>query len=156
MQATSISDSVTRVNDWTRLDSSHDFWWLGLDSSHVEKNGDSTQVTYFTECLESSHNQWLESESFLQNLSLWWANTVCLHTNKWAFFALVILNIGANFLFPLSSRAMLPFKVQVSPTITETDLRFCFSIMGQQGTINWHLIVFKCNICKPCSRQSAS
>jgi len=28
----------------TRLDSSHNFWWLGLDSSHVEKNGNSNRL----------------------------------------------------------------------------------------------------------------
>jgi len=54
-----VSDSVTRVNDSTQLDSSYDFWWLGLDSSHVEKNGDSTRVTFFTEWLDSCHSQWL-------------------------------------------------------------------------------------------------
>jgi len=36
---------------------------------------------------------------------------------------------------------MLPFKVQVFPTCTEVDLRFCISLMGQQGTIYWHLII---------------
>ena len=51
------SDSVTRVKDSTWLDSSHDFWWLGLDSSHVEKKGGSTRVTFFTEWLDSSHSQ---------------------------------------------------------------------------------------------------
>jgi len=42
-----------------------------------------------------------------------------------------------NFLFRLAmaSRAMLPLKDQVSPTCTEADLRFCFSLMGQQSTI---------------------
>jgi len=34
-----ISDSVTRVND-----SCHDFGWIVLDSSHAEKNGDSTRL----------------------------------------------------------------------------------------------------------------
>jgi len=30
-------------HQWYR-GSSHDFWWLGFDSSHVEKNGDSTRL----------------------------------------------------------------------------------------------------------------
>ena len=41
----------------TRLESRWERWWL-----------DSTRVTFFTEWLDSSHNQRLESESFLQNL----------------------------------------------------------------------------------------
>ena len=45
------------------------------------------------------------------------------------------LTISENFLFWLSSRAMLPFKDQVSPTCTEIHLRLCFSLMGQQSTV---------------------
>ena len=64
------TDSVTPVND-----SSHDFLWLGLDTHHVEKNGDSTRVTFFTEWFDSTRvtisDSRLDSESFLQNL---WAS----------------------------------------------------------------------------------
>jgi len=41
----------------------------------------------------------------------------------------------------MSSRAMLPFKDQVSPICTEVDLRVCFSLRDQQGTTYWHHIV---------------
>ena len=64
-----VSDSVTRVNDSTQLDSSYDFWWLGLDSSHVEKNGDSTRVTFFTEWLDSSQIHFCKISEFCCNLS---------------------------------------------------------------------------------------
>jgi len=39
----------------TRLESCRETWWL-----------DSTRVTFFTTWLESSHSQWLKTESFLQ------------------------------------------------------------------------------------------
>jgi len=38
-----------------------------------------------------------------------------------------MFNIVANFLFRLSSRSMLPFKDQVSPTCTKVDLRLLFT-----------------------------
>jgi len=56
-------------------------------------------------------------------------------------FASVMFKIGANFLCSLSGCAMLPLKDQVSPTCTEVDLRLCFSLIGQQGTIYRYLIV---------------
>jgi len=43
--------------------------------------------------------------------------------------------IGANFLFCLSSRAMLPFNDQMFPSGTRVNLRSCFWLMGQQGTM---------------------
>jgi len=52
-----------------------------------------------------------------------------------------------NFLFCLSSCAMLHFKDQVSPTCIEGDLRLCFLIGVSRGTIYWHLIVVSCSIC---------
>jgi len=60
-------DSVTRVND-----SSHDFWWLELDSSHVENDCDSTQLESRFSQNDSTrvtvNDSRLESESFLQKL----------------------------------------------------------------------------------------
>jgi len=50
-----------------------------------------------------------------------------------AFFASVIIKIGANFLFWLSGRAMLHSKDQVFPTCIEADLRLCFSLRGQNS-----------------------
>jgi len=54
----------------TRLDSSHDFWWLGLESRWEKWWLNSSHV--FTEWLGSTrvtiNDSRLESESFLQNL----------------------------------------------------------------------------------------
>jgi len=36
---------------------------------------------------------------------------------------------------------MLNFKDQAFSTYTEVDLRLCFSLRGQQGTIYWNIIV---------------
>ena len=58
--------------------------------------------------------------------SFWLTNPVCLHTNKWSFFGLVMIKIGANFLFRLSSRVMLYPYGQVFITCTKVDLRFAF------------------------------
>ena len=63
---------------------------------------------------------------FTKSLSSWWTNPVPLHTKKWALFAWVMIKMGENFLFWLSSRAVLHFKDQVSPTCKEVDLRLCF------------------------------
>jgi len=108
------SDSVTRVNDSTRVTSFGD--------------SDSTRVTLkkIVTRLDSSHSQWLETRVrviFTKSLSSWWTNPVRLHTKKWGFFASVMIKIGENFLFWLSSCAMLHFKDQVSPTCVEADLR---------------------------------
>ena len=57
--------SVTRVNYSTRAT-------IFGDSSYIEKNGEWTRVTFFTEWLDSIrvtiNDLRLESESFLQNL----------------------------------------------------------------------------------------
>ena len=52
---------------------------------------------------------------------------------KWEFFASEMIKIGDNFLFWLSSRAVLYFKDQVSPTCTEVDLRVCFHLGVSNG-----------------------
>jgi len=127
--------SVTRVND-----SSHDVEWLGLDSSHAEKNGDSTRVTFFTEWLESSQSKWLETRVrviLTKSLSSSWTNPVGLPTKKWAFFHSVIIKIDANLLFCLSSRSMLYFRHQVSRTSTEGAPETLLSLSGQQGTTHY-------------------
>jgi len=135
-----VSDSVTRVTI---------FLWLGLDLSHVEKNGDSTGVTFFTEWLDSSHNQWLETRVrvfFTKSLNLWWTNPVHLRTKKWASFALAMIKIIANFLSCLSSPSMLHFKHQVSPTCTEVEQRhfFHWEVSRAQyiDTLSWFNVLF--------------
>jgi len=58
-----------------------------------------------------------------------------------------MIKIGGYFLFCLSSRSMLHFKDQVSPTRVEVDLRLCFhwgvSRAQYIDTLSW----FKCSIC---------
>ena len=128
------SDSVTRVND-----SSHNFWWLGLDSSHVEKHGDSIRLESCVSQNDSTrvtvYDSRLVSESFLQNLWVPDGQTqfVCTQINEhyllqdWRKFSVIFCTkIGGNFLFCLFSRAMLHFKEQMSPICIEGDLRHCF------------------------------
>jgi len=47
----------------TRPDSSHDFWRLELDLSHVEKNGDSIRLSFFCRMTR------LESQSMARDSS---------------------------------------------------------------------------------------
>jgi len=120
-------------------------------SSRVTIIGDwkSTRVMFFTEWLDSSHIQWLESRArviLTKCLSSWWTNPVRLHTKKWAVFASMMIKIGGNFLFCLSSRTMLHFMDQVSPTWIEGELRFCFhwgvSRAQYIDTLSWFNVVF--------------
>ena len=120
------SDSVTRVNDATRVticgNSNSTLVTLRKILTRLES------VTFFTEWLDSSHSPWLETRVrviFTICLSTWWTNLVRLHAKKWAFYASVMTKIGWNFLFCLSSCAMLHFKDHVSPTCVEVDLRHC-------------------------------
>jgi len=72
------STRVTIFGDSTRLESRWRKWWVELN--HVEENGESSEVTYFTEWLVSSHNhhnQWLENRHFYKiiftkSLNSWW------------------------------------------------------------------------------------
>ena len=61
-------------------------------------------------------------------------------------FASVMIKIVGNFLFCLSSRDMLHFKDQVSPTCVEGDLRLCFhwgvSMAQYIDTLSWINVVF--------------
>jgi len=79
--------------------------------------------------LESSHSQWLETRVrviFAKSQSIWSTNPVCSHTKKLSFFGPVMIKIGENFLFSLSSRVILYPKGQVFITCTEVDPRFAF------------------------------
>ena len=114
---------IAWLESMTRLDSSYDFCWLGLDSSHVKKNGDLTRL----ESCFSQNDSTRVRVIFTKFLSSWWTNPVRSHTKKWAFFASVMIKIDRNFLFCLSSRAMLHFKDQVSPTSIEGDLRLALT-----------------------------
>ena len=89
----SDSDSVTRVT--------------------VSGDSDSTQVTLRKRVnrLESQSMTRDSSQSFFAKFrSLWWKTQfVCTQRNE-HFFVLVMIMIGVNFLFCLSSRAMLPVR----------------------------------------------
>jgi len=82
---------------------------------------------------------------FTKSLRFWWTNPVRLHTWN-EFFASVMIKIGGNFLFCLSSCAMLHFKDQVSPTCEEGDLRLFFhwGVSREQyiDTLSWFNVVF--------------
>ena len=63
---------------------------------------DSTRVTFFTQWLDLSNRHWLGTRVIVictKYPNIWMTNPVRLHTNEWAFFASVVINIGANFLF---------------------------------------------------------
>ena len=102
----------------TRFESRCEKWWL--DSSHIFH-----RMTR----LDSIHSHWLEIRVrfiFQKSMSPCWTIPLRLHTKKRGFFASVMIKIGANFLFCLSSRSMLHFKDCVFPTCMEVDLRLCF------------------------------
>ena len=120
-----------------------------LESRWNKWRFDSSRVTFFTEWLGSSHSQSLETRVrviFTKSLSSWWTKPLRLHTKKWAFFASVMIKIGGNVLFCLSSRGMLHFKDQVSSTCIEGDLRRCFhwgvSRSQYTDTLSWFSVVF--------------
>jgi len=52
-----------------QCDSSHDYWWLGLDSSHVEKNGDSSHVFHRITPVESQSMTRDYSQSHFKKIS---------------------------------------------------------------------------------------
>ena len=133
------SDSVTRVNDSTRVTI------FGVsDSTRVTLRKMVTRLASHFSQNHSSHSQWLESESLLQNLYVPdWTNTVRLHTRKYALFASVMIKIGVKFMFCLSTRAMLHFKDQVSPTCIEEDFAFTEGSAGHNIDISsWFIVVF--------------
>ena len=83
---------------------------------------------------------------FTKSPSSWWTNPVRLHTKEWGIFASVMVKIGGNFLFCHSSRALLYFKHQVSPTCIEGDLRLCLHLGVSRAqytdTLSWFNLVF--------------
>jgi len=82
---------------------------------------------------------------FTKSLGLWRTNPVRLHTKRWAFLPSVVIMIGANFLFYLSSRPLLHFKNQVSQAFTEVDLRLFFTRVSRTqyiDTLPWFNVLF--------------
>jgi len=124
---------------WTRLMSRWDKWWL--DSSHVFHRMNRLESQSMTE--DSSQSHFYKISEFLMNKPSSFAQ------KKWAFFASVMIKIGANFLFCLSGHAILHFNEQVSPTCTEEDLTLCFhwgvSRAQYIDTLSWFNVVFACH-----------
>ena len=123
------SDSVTRVNYSTRVTIFGDFDSTRVTLRKMVTRLDSSHVFHKMTRLESQSIKLFETRVrviFAKSQSLWLTNPVCLHTKKWSFFSPVMITIGANFLFWLSSRVMLYPEGQVFITCTEVDLRFAF------------------------------
>jgi len=144
MWVTDISDGVTRLR--TPLESRWEKWWL-----------DTTRVTFFTQWLESQSLTRVESHSMTRDPSqshfykifeiLMDKPSLFAH-KEMSIFASVMIKIDGNFLFCLSSRAMLHYKGQVSPTCIEGDLRLCFhwGVSREQytDTLSWwylHILI---------------
>ena len=136
-----ISDSVTRVNDSTRV------------TIFGDSNSTRVMLKNMVTRLESRFSQNDSTRVkviYAKSQSLWLTNPVCLHTMKWSFFGPVMINIGANFLFCLSSRVILHPKGQVFIACTEVDLRFSFHWGARRAqyrptdTPSWSNQVFAC------------
>ena len=83
----------------------------------LKSYGDAFRVRFFTEWLDSNHNEWLESESksYLQNLQTSdWKKQVPLHSRNWAVIASLNINIGANFLFSLCLLVVLWYILSIN------------------------------------------
>jgi len=141
------SDRVTRDNDSTRLVICGDSDSTRLTLRKMVTRLDCSHVFHKMTRLESQSMTRDSSQShFAITLSSWWTNPVRLHTKQWAFHASVMIKIGANFLFCLSTCAMLHFKDQVFPPCVEVDLKLCFhwgvSRAQYIDTLSWFDIVF--------------
>ena len=118
------------LESMTRLDSSHDLWWLGLDSSHVfrKMTRDSSQSHFYNifEFLMDKPSSFAHNEMSI----------LCFSDDQdWRKFSVF-----------LSSCAMLHFEDQVSPPCVEVDLRLCFhwgfSKAQYIDTLSWFNVVF--------------
>ena len=121
------SDSVSRINDSTPV--------------MLRNDGDSTR-------LESRFYRMTRVRAILTNsLNIWLTNPVCLHTNKLAFLASVMI-ISANLLFCLCLLVVLCYILRIKwSTNTEVEVRFCFSLSGQQwkrhlNSLSWFKVAF--------------
>ena len=130
------SDSVTRVNDSK---------WVTLRKMVTQLKSFFHRMTR----LESQSMTRDTSQSHFHKISefLMDKTSSFAHKEMSIFFASVIIKIGGNFLFCLSSRAILHVKDHVSPTYIEGDLRLCFhwgvSRTQYIDTLSW----FKSSIC---------
>ena len=100
----------------TRIESRWEKWWL--DSSHVFLI--MTRLESQSMTRDSSQGNFYKIYEFLMDKTSSFAH------NEMSICASVMIKIVANFLFWVSSRAMLHFQDQVSLTCTEADLRLCF------------------------------
>jgi len=127
------NDNVTRVNDATRVtifgDSDLTRVTLRKMVTRIEPQSMTRVRVIFTKSLE-----------FLMDKPTSFAH------KEMSIFSSVMIKIGANFLFCLSSRSMLHFKDQGSSTCTEIDLRLCFhrgvSRAQYFDTSSWFNVIF--------------
>ena len=116
-QSSTSNDSMTRVNDSTRVT--------------IFGDSNSTRVTLreMVTRLDSQFSQNDSSQGHFYKISeavMYKYKPSSFAHKEMSNFASVIAKIGANFRFWLSGRAMLHFKDQVSSTCTEIDRRLCF------------------------------
>jgi len=147
-----VQPSRRRCHSWEQQDRPYNFCRQYGTSDSVTRVTLRKMVTRLDSCFSqnaSNHNQWVETRVrviFTISLSSWWTNPDRLHTKKWAIFASVMIKIGGNFLFCLSSLAALHFKDQMSPTCKEGDLTLCFqwgvSKAQYIDTLSWFNAVF--------------
>jgi len=144
---------VTSVNESTRPESRFLVTRTRLVSRWELCWFDSTRVIFFAEWLDSSHNQWLDSSHnqwldssqshFYKISEPLMDKPGYLHTKKWAFVVSVMITIGENFPFWLSSHVMLHFKDQVLP-ITPKTLLFNWGARRAEyiDTLSWFNVAF--------------
>jgi len=116
-QLIKTSDSVTRVNDSTRVTLRKKV--TRLDSSHVFHRMARLESQSMTRDLSQSH--FYKFSEFLIDKP-----TSCA-LEKWAFFASVVIKIGANFQFCLSNCSMLHFKDQTPQLAQRLTWDFSFT-----------------------------
>jgi len=111
----SHSDSVTRVSDSTRVTTFGDSDSTRATLRKMVTRLDPSHIFHRMIRLDSQSMTRDSSQSyFTKSLSPWQTNLLRVHLKIWAFLSSVVIKIGANFLFCLSSRSMLHFKDQAS------------------------------------------
>jgi len=135
---------IAWLESMTRLDSSHDFWSLVLDSNHIEKNDDSTRLESCFSQNDSTrvtvNDSRLESESFLQNLWVPDGQTqcVCTQTNE-DFLLQWWSRLGEIFRFDCLVVLCCILRIKCPKLRRGADLRLYFHGGVSRGTIYWHL-----------------
>ena len=117
-----LTSVIGRLESMTRVDSSHDFWWLWFHSSHIEKDGYSTRHEPIFSQNDSSQSHFCKiSEPLINKPSLFACKEMIIFwpsndQNWWKFSVLTFMSCYP-ILYP---------KGQVFITCTKMDLRFAF------------------------------